>query len=402
MNEPTMAFLKTSFQKYYQHMSDTGQLYTPYKAPQREWGRIPFSVTGGTEMYRHESIVDYDSLGDYLSTHAPAHIYHSVAMYDAPTERVMVEKGWNGADVVFDLDADHLEDYNPNEGYSEMLELIKTELMNLLDILERDLGFKDLMITFSGNRGYHVHVHDEGAAQLDKQARRQLVDYIRGTGFSVEDVLIEKETGLGDAGRKTSNQKYFFDTEGGWGRRIHESFTRYLDQFLLNDDVTMEEKIDELCKYDNVAETKAKAAINSFESSSDVLYNGQFSPHPAGKPVMRQYAYMVVEEESSHIDEPVTTDINRLIRLPTSLHGGSGLQVSRIQRDELEDFDPVIDAVPDFFKTGTVTMKITNGGDVSLDGTEYNFTTDETVTVPKTIGIFMMTRDRAEYIDHSD
>lgn len=396
-----MAFLKTNFQKYYEHMTETGELYTPIQSTQREWGRIPFSVTGDTDMYRHESIIDYDSLGDYLSTHAPAHIYHSVAMYNAPTERVMVEKGWNGADLVFDLDADHLEDYDPDEEYAEMLELIKTELLDLLDILERDFGFEDMLITFSGNRGYHVHVHDEGATQFDKQSRRQLVDYIRGTGFNVDDILIEQETGTGDSGRKTSNTKQYFDTTGGWGRRIHESFTRYMNEFILNDDITREEKVEEFMEYDNVAEKKAKAALNSFQSRSEVLLDGQFSPHADGKPIMRQYAHMVVEEESSHIDEPVTTDINRLIRLPKSLHGGSGLQVSIIERDNIEEFDPLVDAVPDFFENGEVVMKITDGGTVSLNGTDYTFTTDETVTVSTEIAIFMMTRNRAEYVDHS-
>ncbi|SVD73115.1 uncharacterized protein METZ01_LOCUS425969, partial [marine metagenome] len=39
-------------------------------------------------------------------------------------------------------------------------------------------------------------------------------------------------------------------------------------------------------------------------------------------------------------DEPVTGDIHRLIRLPGSLHGGTGLVVKILNVDELEKFDP--------------------------------------------------------------
>ncbi len=44
-------------------------------------------------------------------------------------------------------------------------------------------------------------------------------------------------------------------------------------------------------------------------------------------------------------DEPVTTDTKRLIRMPTSLHGGSGMRVQPLELRELHDFDPLTDAV---------------------------------------------------------
>ncbi len=49
-------------------------------------------------------------------------------------------------------------------------------------------------------------------------------------------------------------------------------------------------------------------------------------------------------------DEPVTTDIKRLIRAPRSLHGGSGFRVTELASvADLERFDPpLVDAVVDF------------------------------------------------------
>ena len=45
------------------------------------------------------------------------------------------------------------------------------------------------------------------------------------------------------------------------------------------------------------------------------------------------------------VDEPVTADIKRLIRVPGSLHGGSGMLVKKLALSELEMFDPLNDAV---------------------------------------------------------
>ena len=38
-----------------------------------------------------------------------------------------------------------------------------------------------------------------------------------------------------------------------------------------------------------------------------------------------------LNEKAALADEPVTTDIKRLIRMPTSLHGGSGMRVQPLE-----------------------------------------------------------------------
>ena len=52
-----------------------------------------------------------------------------------------------------------------------------------------------------------------------------------------------------------------------------------------------------------------------------------------------------LNEKAALADEPVTTDIKRLIRMPTSLHGGSGMRVQPLEVRDLFEFDPLIDAV---------------------------------------------------------
>ncbi|MGB6501005.1 MAG: hypothetical protein WBG19_06370, partial [Thermoplasmata archaeon] len=50
-------------------------------------------------------------------------------------------------------------------------------------------------------------------------------------------------------------------------------------------------------------------------------------------------------EVQGETDAPVTTDIHRLIRLPNSRHGGTGLRVVPLSREAIAGFDPFRDAL---------------------------------------------------------
>ena len=52
----------------------------------------------------------------------------------------------------------------------------------------------------------------------------------------------------------------------------------------------------------------------------------------------------ILNERAARADEPVTTDTKRLIRLPSSLHGGTGLQVMKLEWDKIQEFRPLTDA----------------------------------------------------------
>jgi len=52
-----------------------------------------------------------------------------------------------------------------------------------------------------------------------------------------------------------------------------------------------------------------------------------------------------IESSRGEADEPVTSDIRRLIRLPTSLHGKTGLVVKPLTLEEFDSFDPLQDAI---------------------------------------------------------
>ena len=68
----------------------------------------------------------------------------------------MDQKGWMGAELIFDLDADHLANADKMT-YDEMLVQIRSEMISLVDdYIMGDLGFSEdqVHISFSGGRGY--------------------------------------------------------------------------------------------------------------------------------------------------------------------------------------------------------------------------------------------------------
>ena len=92
----------------------------------------------------------------------------------------MTDKGWKGADLIFDLDGDHLPGVSDRD-FPAMLELIQDQAWKLWsEFLEPEFGFQEQYVqaSFSGHRGYHIHVRDPAYLQLDSTARRQLVNYI--------------------------------------------------------------------------------------------------------------------------------------------------------------------------------------------------------------------------------
>jgi len=388
MEERTQAYLRGRFGDYYRR----AEITPPPDANEREWGYIPWTSGPGTTMVRHKSLLDLGNVESFLERERPRHVYFSAGRYEAPSAGSMSEKNWRSSDLVFDLDADHLPSVTLGEdSYAEMLAKCKDALLRLLDFLEDDFGFEDLTIAFSGGRGYHVHVRDPGIQELESDARREIVDYVRGMGMEL-DAVIDAEAVGGDVGRKSPAHNEYLPTDGGWGRRIHERLLAEFEEIRAMEEDAAVERLQE---YDGVGQKKARAAWTIAQDRFVEIERGNLSAHPVVKNFAERIASSVVEEDDAPIDEPVTTDTNRLIRLPGTLHGGSGLEVRRIDRDALDDFDPLVDAVPETFVGHEISVEVTDGGTVELLGDSFTLSEGEH-SVPEHVGVFLMARGRAE------
>jgi len=399
MEERTQAYLRGQFREHYQNR----QVQLPPAADRREWGYIPWTGGSGTTMIRHRSLLELGSIDGFLERKRPRHVYFSAGRYDDPGAETMAAKGWQAADLVFDLDADHLPGVDPaTTAYSDMLAACKDALYRLLDFLEDDFGFEDLTIVFSGGRGYHVHVRDASIRELDRDHRREIVEYVRGHGVSF-DRLVDTELVGGTVGRESPADKRTLDTTGGWSARGHDRVVAFVDELA---DLSEEDALARLREIDGIGAGKAEAIATAIDERADAIRRGNVDVHPAFVTLVRHLIEETVRDQRAPIDEPVTTDVNRLIRLPGSLHGGSGLAVRRIDRDELDSFDPLVDAIPETFRDGTIRVDVTDleglAPPESPDLAEFTFGGDSftiaagSQSVPKHVGVFLLARGHAD------
>ncbi|AEH60291.1 DNA primase, small subunit [Methanosalsum zhilinae DSM 4017] len=388
MNLITKQYLKERFQNYYKNNS----VNPPVDYPSREWGFILFDEMPQIVMRRHKSFGSAGEVNEYLEGMVPSHCYYSVAYYRYPAASTMKEKDWLGADLIFDLDADHLP--GAPTSYSEMLEHVKTETFKLYDFLEDDFGFSedDIQIVFSGGRGYHLHINDPCVHDLDSSQRREIVDYISSTGLSIDSMFSKKQVS-GDAGQENAKISSFpGENSGGWEKRINNFIISYLQRIIKKDNA-----VDLLSSYNGIGKKRAKTLIDIInnEDEIDLLRNGKIgnlSKMPVG--FIKQIAYAGINEMIANVDEPVTSDIKRLIRLPGSLHGGSGMKVTVLSSSELDTFDPLTDAV--VFGNESVEINVKRPYSLNMKGKE--FCVEEGIyNLPEYAAIHLICRGVAEY-----
>lgn len=140
---------------------------------------------GENKVFRHKQF-SLSQLKKYLVEYVPSHVFYSVSLYSDPRNPDMEKKGYLGADIPFDIDADKFS----CESYRECMTKAYYVASHLLDILREEIGVKP-SVRFSGNRGYHVVIEDEKWRKLDKDGRRNLLEYIL-RGFTPGEVYISK------------------------------------------------------------------------------------------------------------------------------------------------------------------------------------------------------------------
>ena len=386
MNPTTTFFIKKKFQEHYK--KDPPQ--SPPNLKQREWGFLMFDPQSG--MRRHKGFLSDLEMQEYVQAMVPAHVYHSAAYYEHPAAGTMNEKKWLGADLIFDLDADHLPE--PADSYKGMLDDVKKETLKLIGFLTDDFGFEDdeLHIAFSGGRGYHIHVRDPRVLTLDSAQRREIVDYIGGTGLNTSHIF-KREIIEGDE-KKSKILKMPSESQGGWGRLVNQELIKYLQE--LARDEHAEQKLTE---FKNIGKKKAEKIIETMNNPKHLaqLRKENFDALSLLHAKFWDTSIQnIIHNIQGHIDEPVTADVKRLIRVASSLHGKSGMKVISLTVDQLYDFDPLIDAV--VFGNNEIKINVTKP--TTIEMMDERFELDEGKNIlPEYAAIYLMCRGGAEYME---
>ncbi|MEM2727038.1 MAG: DNA primase catalytic subunit PriS [Archaeoglobaceae archaeon] len=307
-------FLMKKFLEYYKK----AEIQMPKQFERREFAFVPFEVLPDFFMHRHISFSSCEDFRSYTISNVPAHVYYSSAYYENPGKDEMEEKVWLGADLIFDIDADHLP--LKTNSVERALEVAKREVKKLLQVLKHDFGTKDLEVYFSGGRGYHVHVHDEDFLNLESAERREIVDYLTINN----PIIIHK-------------------------RRILES---------------------------NVS-IRVKTYLKKIKKLEDrELLKALKKPDE------------IIEKFRIYIDAPVTADVKRLIRMPGTLHGKTGLKVVKVE--DLDSFNPLRDAI--VFGEDKIKLKTLKKVKITIGEEELNLNAGEVVEVPEFAGIYLLCR----------
>ena len=417
--EATTQFLKAQFHRYYDGSKPT----LPDRFGRREFG---FMFWTAGIVQRHLGFSKEADLHSFLSSRVPTHAYYSSAYYETPNAPTMEEKGWLGADLIFDLDADHLPGAQ-SMTYPEMLEAIRLKIVKLYDeFLVEDFGVdvSNMRIVFSGGRGYHIHVRDPRVLTLGSHERREIVDWIFGTAFDTRSAF--KETVYDTKQFKThaySKKKVIIeraDLQTGWPRKVIRGLLGLAD---LLEPMDRQQAVDFLASAPNIKKEEAeKLWENLFKARGpqgiglrgvDRLRSQKQIEVLTDRNValvleILQHLFQTQPDvyqgvSLEHIkpfgdtDQPVTSDIKRLIRLPSSLHGKTGLQVVPVTRDAIDDFRPLRDAVPRAWTDEPVRMNLRNKISMEIRGDVFNLAPGVN-DVPQYLAIFLAARGLATVV----
>jgi len=403
--ERDLQFARDAFRSYYRRPKQ--HIEIPRKIEKREFG---YFVFGEKIMVRHISLTEANSLTRIFIDRAPLHAYYSSAFFHSPSVP-MEKKGWMGAELVFDIDADHLPvgckadhdfwlckscgKYGPKpapkkcptcqreveeiEWLCEIcLREARNELLKLLDFLELSLGIrsKDITLNFSGHRGYHLHVDNDHLNSMDQFARKEIVDYVTGNGLDLSQHGLYISTTSGTL----IGPEY---SDPSWRGKIARGVYDLLGQLP-----------------DPSYEAQFRGALTSkiyrrFLKRQEALMK-LWSSRPVWgvasgiKPDdWIKLAELAVRMQAARIDTVVTTDVHRLIRMINTLHGKTGLLSLRIDHDEVEDFDPFRDSVV-FPDHPSIKMKVLYSPRFRIKDKTYGPYHNEVVEVPFCTAMFMV------------
>ncbi|MEM2871954.1 MAG: DNA primase small subunit PriS [Candidatus Caldarchaeum sp.] len=402
-------FVQRLFQNYYEHTY--ANPYRPESLEKREFGYTPFERK---IMVRHLSFKTFDELRKTLVREAPLHVYRSAALYQYP-QAPMEEKGWLAAELIFDIDADHLEtscrrfhDYFVCSGcgsvYSEQaasckscgsalaeinmvcnncLGQAKREMRKLLDFLMEDFGLSASLMTisFSGNRGYHLAVAGEWVMGLDRAARQEVVEYISASHLDVRFYGLSSTLGTGDGPAYGDR---------GWAGRLARGCRDFLNRLAADDE-------------------EARSKASRLLKTKDVVYMAEIAKHWVEKPKwhllktsrsspqLQSLLKIVLEENTSHVDTVVSTDVHRLLRLTDTLNGKTGLSACQVHN--LDDFNPLADAV--VLSDEPVEVQLLPTPAFELGGLNLGpYKAGERVKVPAFAAAYLMCRGLASLVKH--
>jgi len=346
--------VKKLLKEYY---SKAGDL-SPRSIDRREFG---FGDFERKIAYRHMAFRDWKALKTYLSNDAPPFVSVSSAHYQHPDGRPMENKNRIGAELVFDLDANDLNlPCSKTHGGSWVCDIclnaVKSETHKLIeDFLVPDFGFSEdeIEVNFSGNRGYHIHINNDIVFGMDSDERKAISNYISANGIEMQSFFPT----LGMKGKKLEGPK---PADYGWGGKLARGVIKALNT-----------GVGELT---SLGIDRPTASL-LFRKRAEVILgittgNWDKINIPKKAELWSKVLSSIAIQQSDSIDKNVSTDVHKLLRLPDTIHGDTGLIAKKLKSvSDLTKFDPMSEAVA--FTKGVAKVRIAGSPKFEIAGQSY-------------------------------
>jgi len=376
-------FLKRKFSEYYR----TAKLLYPINIESREFGFMFYNID---TMYRHISFTKPEALRTYLITYTPKNVYYSTAFYNKPAAKTMADKLWLKAEFIFDLDFDHLPN-TQNLTYEQKLTLVKKETLKLIENIKLIFGIdeKFISVNFSGSRGYHVHIFEPKVMSLNAYARKEIVSFLTYEGISsAKDIFQVQSIGI-----RKKQVKYVPMKNTTLKIKLFEKLPNFVKELANMDN------IERMQFYNNANITKKIGTmINDTlfrRKGYEKILSGEYDIFENDK-ILDKFIELGINnikiKMTNKLDAPVTADIKRLIRLPNSLHGSTGLIAKTISLGDLEKFVPLRDAIA--FSEKPMKVNIVKDYEITMKNIRYKLVPGYE-TLPEYVSIFLLTQGYA-------
>ena len=364
-------------EKFREHYAKSRIISVP-SCPSREFG------VGFVDKidFRHKSFSTNDLLADFLARDAPFYVSYSTARYELPEAKPMPKKGFLGADLVFDLDRQYGEEHAEKHNAIfclHCLERARQDAQRFLEeILLGDFGFSKSGVSYnySGSKGFHLHVRSDSVQQLSSDARKELCDY--AAGFEVNAKTILSKSVL--EGKRTQHSlRGPSSSSHGWGKKAFLFAKSFCENATEKDFVE--------------AGTKPKAAKQFVENRAAALQKmsqGNWDYIAGMEECFDALVEKCVAEQRIELDKPVSFDRSRLIRIPNSLHGDTGLLAKTLS--SLENFSPDKAAVAFH---GAATIVSASSFSFDFNDANYSFVEKESKQVPLAVAVLLLRKQKA-------
>jgi DNA primase small subunit len=396
-------FLREQFKAFYARQ----EVKEPPQIEDREFG---FGTFDSKIAQRHLSFASFNELNDFLRTEVPFYISFSGAYYQFPGRRPVSAKGFKAADLFYEFDADDIEtdckeDHDhwqcqcgregngvlescPECGRKvkviqwvcpDCLNETKKQSFELMELIDQDLGLMDkgaLSINFSGHKGYHIHLRQQAVKGLSKEARIEIVDYLSGHGLSLQGLGFFKSA------------KKWVCPKAGQSFGLSARLLKRLKEFFTDVDV------DELAVVAGIPFSHAKRMLVKREQmlasiESGVLFQLERKTDAFWQNILEH----LVDNLKLNLDRQTSIDLVKILRLPETLHGGTGLKAANVSFDALKAHDPLKETL--VFNEGEQEVFVKKAPKFYLAGQWFGPFENETVVLPLGVAVYLLAKKAA-------